>query len=139
MKKSLETLIKLNKRKLDELRRNLADLENQKTQLLSVSAKLSEELARELDQAYRQPEMSGFYGDFAKRIRKRQDGISREVADLNTRITKAMEEIQDGYGELKKYEIMRERVIVREREAADRREVKILDEIAALQHIRKSE
>src|SRR5689334_20182006 len=106
--KGLSTLIKLHKRTLDELRRRMASLENQKVQLLQASANLHKELELEIHQAKKQAELSGFFGGFAKRIQKRQEEIAGEVRSLDQQMAKLNNEIAEAYGEVKKFEIAQE-------------------------------
>jgi len=81
--KSIDTLIKLHKRELDELRKQMVSLENQKAQLQLLSAKLAADLEDEIRKAKEQPELSQFFGGFAKRIQKRQEEIAGEVKALD--------------------------------------------------------
>jgi flagellar export protein FliJ len=137
MKKGIDTLIKLRKRVLDELRRSLASLENQKAQLKNVSARLEDELLREIKLAATQPEMGNFFGDFAKRIKNRQQEIANEIKALDKKMDKLPLEISEAYSELKKFEIARENAKKREAAELNRKETIALDEIAGQQHQRK--
>jgi len=137
MKKGIDTLIKLRKRALDELRRSLASLENQKAQLKNVSARLEEELQREIKLAATQPEMGNFFGDFAKRIKNRQQEIADEIKALDKKMDKLSQEISEAYSELKKFEIVHENTKKREAAELNRKETIALDEIAGQQHQRK--
>lgn len=137
--KGLNTLIKLAKRTLDELRRKMGALEGQKSQLIYVSVKLREELESEIELAKKQPEMGGFFGDFAKRIKKRQEDIASGIKKLDEQMAKLQTEISEAYGELKKYEIALDNAKRRAREEESRRETIQLDEIAGQQHRRRKE
>ncbi len=137
--KGITTLIKLHKRALDGLRRKMASLENQKARLLQASKKLDDELQQEIAAASRQPEMSGFFGGFAKRIRNRQDDIAREIKKLDAAMTKLQEEIAEAFRELKKFEIAQENAKKRAQEEEKRKETILLDEVAGQQHRRKEQ
>lgn len=137
--KGLTTLIKLHKRTLDELRRALVMVENQKELLLMASKAISDELRREIQLATEQPDMANFFGDFAKRIQKRQDDIAHEVRELEKKIAKLNDQIAEAFTELKKYEIAKENTMRRAAEAQARRETLAMDEIAEQQHRRKTE
>ncbi len=136
--KGLTTLIKLHKRQLDGLRRRMATLENQKTQLENLIKRLQDELARELVLAGKTPEMGNFFGDFAKRIRNRQEQVTKEIAELEKKIVALKEEIAIAFGEMKKFEIALENAKRRQREEANRKETIQLDEIAGQQFNRKA-
>src|SRR6185369_823472 len=97
-----KTLIKLNKRTLDDLRRKMGALESQKSQLLQASAKLSEDLQNEIVLAEKNPDMGIFFGDFAKRIKARQQQLADEVKALDKQIAKLGEEIAVAFSEMKK-------------------------------------
>ena len=137
--KGLVTLIKLHKRKLDELRRKMASLENQKSQLQLLSKKLHEELQEEITLAGKNPEMGNFFGDFAKRMQKRQDEIAAEILSLDKQMAKLNGEIIEEFSELKKFEIALEAARRRAEEEAKRKETIAMDEIAGQQHHRKTE
>lgn len=135
--KGLDTLIKLHRRTLDELRKQIAVLENQKAQLLLASQKLEQELKDEMQAASAQVEMSGFFGGFAKRIRTRQAKIAQEIKELDKKLATLADAAQAAYGEVKKFEIARERKRQRALKEAERKETIRLDEIAGQQDRRK--
>lgn len=135
--KTLDTLIRLHKRTLDELRRNMVTLENQKAQLQQAIQAMQKELDTEIALAGKQPEMANFFGGFAKRIKNRQDNIHQEIRALDIKITELNKEIFEAFTELKKYEIAKENAKQRAREEEKRKETLVLDEIAAQQYQRK--
>lgn len=135
--KGLTTLIKLSKRQLDELRRKLGGLENQKSELQKASAKLSQELQHEIEMAGKTPEMAGFFAGFAQRIKNRQQQIGKEIAALDKQMDQLRDEITVAFGEQKKYEIALENAKQRKREEQNRKETLLLDEVAAQQHNKK--
>ena len=137
--KGLATLIKLSKRTLDELRRRMVNLENQKEQLLLLSKTLNEELKSEMELATKATEMRGFFGDFAKRIKARQDKIAGEIIALDKQMERLSIEISQAFSELKKYEIAQENEKQRLAAEGRRKETVELDEIAGQQHRRKTE
>jgi flagellar export protein FliJ len=135
--KGLKTLIKLNRRKLDELRRRMGILENQKNQLLAQSARLSKELEQEIAMASQKPEMGQFFGGFAKRIQSRQENIAAEVRKLDQQMAALRDEIANAYTDVKKFEIAEENARKREEVEQNRKETIILDDIAAQQYTRR--
>jgi len=137
--KGLATLIKLHKRTLDELRRRMVNLENQKSELQRLSTALNEELRTEMALATKTAEMRNFFGDFAKRIKARQDKIASEIIALDKQMERLRIEISEAFTELKKFEIAQENAKLREKEAASRKETIEMDEIAAQQYSRKTE
>lgn len=137
--KGIHTLIKLHKRKLDELRRKQGELENQKNRLCEASIKLQRELEHEMVIASQQPEMANFFGGFAKRIQKRQEAIAAEIRSLDKQIAEMTDHIAEAFSELKKFEIARDNHKKREEEEQNRKDTNLLDEIAGQQHQRKKE
>ena len=137
--KGLATLIKLSKRTLDELRRKLVSLEEQKNQFELLARVLDEELRREMELASKTFEMSNFFGGFATRIKERQDKIAEQIADLDKQMEALRAEISEAFSELKKYEIAQENAKQRAAQEATRKETIALDEIAGQQHRRKQE
>lgn len=135
--KTLDTLIRLHKRTLDELRRNMGVLELQKSQLQQTIQALQKDLDTEVELAGKQPEMANFFGGFAKRIKKRQEDIRLEISVLDKKITALNNEIFEAFTELKKYEIAKENAKLRVQEVEKRKETLMLDEIAAQQYQRK--
>lgn len=135
--KTLNTLIRLHKRKLDELRRNMAALEGQKEQLHQSIKSLQNELEKEMKLAGLQAEMANFFGEFAKRIRGRQDMLHGEIKNIDVKIAELNKEIFGEFTELKKYEIARENLKQKMAEEEKRKETLMLDEIAAQQFQRR--
>ena len=135
--KGINTLIKLSKRALDELRREMTSLETQKAQFQEALIKLGEELLREQKLASEQPEMGAFFGGFASRIKNRQEIIAGELLALDKKIVALNEKIMVAFGELKKYEIAKENAEKRAEEEQKRKDTIMLDEIAGQQFNRK--
>ena len=137
--KGINTLIKLHKRTLDELRRKMVSLESQKAQLQQAIRNLQQELNDEVSLGAKQPEMATFFGEFAKRIKERQEKMRDEIRLLDEQIKKLNEEIFDAFTELKKFEIAKENAQKRAAAEVARKEAVMLDEVAAQQYERKKE
>ena len=135
--KALNTLIRLHKRTLDGLRRRMGELENQKAKLQQAIKVLQKELETEVELAGKQPEMANFFGEFAKRIKNRQDNIHKEIRAVDVKITELNKEIFEAFTELKKYEIAKENNKLRAEKEEKRKETVVLDEIAAQQFEKK--
>ena len=128
--RTLTVLIRYKKQLLDEQRRKLTALENQRQQWLQRSEGMRKELEREMELAANQPEMGGFFGNFAGRIRQRQEQIAKEIAKVDKEIAKQSEKIREGFIELKRFEILRERRIAEKKALLSKQEVEQLDEVA---------
>lgn len=139
MAQGIETLIKLHKRELDTLRRELVRKEEQKESLIQLATKLHHELMRERELAAEQPTMAAYMGDYEKRIAKRQLAIAQDVIQVDGDIMQLSAAIAERFGELKKYEITRDNRIERERAAEATREQIMMDELGAQQFSRKKD
>jgi flagellar export protein FliJ len=135
--KGIDTLIKLHKRTLDELRRQIGALENQKQQFLSALKKLAEDLQNEMKMASEKPEMSQFFAGFSKRIQERQRLIAEEIKKLDKQIDKLTDDARAAFGEVKKFEIAKANAEKRKQKEIARKETIALDEIASQQDQRK--
>ncbi len=136
--KTLNTLIRLHKRTLDELRRRMGALETEKGQLQQAIAALQKELDTEVALAGKQLEMANFFGEFAKRIKNRQETLRQETRALDAKIAELNKEIFEAFTELKKYEIAKDNAKRRADEESKRKETIMLDEIAAQQFHNKN-
>lgn len=135
--KGVDTLIRLAKRTLDELRKKQVALENEKAKLLEAIRRLTGELTSEMNLAARTPEMGGFYGGFAKRMKGREATLREEVQKVEEKLAKISEEIMQAFADVKKYEIARDNAKARAQSEAARKETILFDEIAATQFMRK--
>ncbi len=137
--KTLSTLIRLQKQRLDALRRRLAVLQNQRSALEEKDTALMQELQRELELGSQQPEMGGFFGNFAARIKQKRIEIATEIIRIDQFITAATDQIRESFADMKRYEIaleLRKKAEITERQ---RKETNRLDEVAAQRHNRKKE
>ena len=137
--KTLNILIKVQKQKLDIVRRNLAGLESQVAQLEILDTNLEKDLAEEIKLADSSAELSGFFGDYIKRVRQRQDRIRSEIRELNIQIEMAREAVRAEYSEQLKYEQLLERKIEEAKQETERIEDIEMDDIAVRQHMRQEE
>jgi hypothetical protein len=134
--KTMNTLIKLHKRRVDVLRREMVALEEERRQLLQVSERLREEHAREMRLATAEPKMAGFFGAYSARIRQRQENIAQEVKRLDAAIEAKAQAIREEFSEQKKYEIAREHAKKREAQDVRARLQQRFDEIGTQQYIK---
>lgn len=128
--KGLKTLIRLEKNRLDALRKDLALLENEKEQFEQFAEQLLEQLHSELQAAEGMTEMRGFFGDFSTRIKKQRLQIAQHVAGLERRMSAIRDQIADIFSQMKKYEIALENHLTREKEKLAAREQLQMDEVA---------
>lgn len=103
--KSLKSLIRLHRHRVDERRRQLKDLESMREQFLAAAASLNEALAAEGAVASAAPETAFTYGDYATSVRERRDKLFTSIEEVDGQITAAREALSEAYQDLKKYEI----------------------------------
>lgn len=137
--KNLTTLIRVEKHKLDELRRKMNAYEMQKAQLLQAVDFLQKELEREIELAAEQADMGQFFGNFSERIAKRKDEIAKEVVRINKEILTLNQQILVHFSELKKFEVAKENLVRRTKEEANRKETQLLDEMGIQRFERREE
>ena len=137
MTRGLVTLIRLSRRQVDDKRRQQADLERMREQLQAKAAALDAEIAAERRLAAGSLELAQTYAAFAEGARNRQAVLARSIADVETAIATAMEELAAAFQELKRYEIAHEREEARIAATRASRQQQQLDEIALDQHRRR--
>ena len=136
--RTLETLIKMHKHQLDEKRRALTDLENLRADLVGQREKLDGELTRE-QQIAKQVECGAFaYAGFHQGYIARRDKLMVSLAELDTRIAAAQEEVNTAYQDVKRHEIALASRLRRQREEEERRTQNTLDEISLDMHRRRA-
>lgn len=134
---TLATLIKMHRRELDRQRRRMADLERQKEDLEDLLRRLRDELARERSLASQNPLLMRMFIAFAERMKQRQEGVRHGIEVLDREIEQIRELLRQGFAELKKTEIARQKRLEREAEEAERKERIIMDELAGQAHERR--
>jgi uncharacterized protein (UPF0335 family) len=137
MVKALQTLIRLHKRQLDELKRQQAELDREREALMAAHDRLEVELAVEAAQTEQQPTLSRFFAQYAKKVRERQRLLLAEVARVDKALAEVAEKITEGFGELKKFEIARDNELSRRHVAAEKRDQQALDATAIDRFSRK--
>ena len=136
--RTLSTLIKMHKHQLDEKRRALTDLENLRADLVAQLEKLDADLAREQEIA-KQVECGAFaYAGFHQGYIQRRDKLTVSLAELETRIAVAHQDVSEAYQDVKRHEIALASRQRRQREEEERRTQNTLDEVSLDMHRRRS-
>jgi hypothetical protein len=136
--KTMNTLIKLHKRRVEVMRREMVTLEEERRQLQELSARLKEEHAREMRLSAEDPKVGAFFGAYSKRMKERQEGVIKEITRLNGEIDAKTDAIREEFSEQKKYEIAREHAKKRLSDEARLRVQQRFDEIGAQQHLKEN-
>lgn len=134
--KALKTLIRLQRRTLNELRKQLGAFERQRAVLVQASVSLAQELQNEIELASALPEMGNFFGNFSRRIQDRQDFLANEVRKLDVEAEKIRQQIMEAFSETKKYEIALDNWMKEQAAEAARKETIAFDEIGLQQFLR---
>lgn len=137
--KSLGTLIRLAKFTLDEKRRVLADLEASRARLLATIQALSDELLGEQVVAGTQTSVAHAYNTYAQATMAKRQTLQQSLEQLDVQIVLARDEVQNAYGELKKYETSAQLIEQRALKAAAAKAQAQLDEAGLTTHLRQDE
>lgn len=132
--KGLPTLIRVHQWKLEEMRRNLGELEGLRADLERQLQNLHTQHAEEQRLAAESAEFAFTYNGYANSFMFRREKLHQSIAEVEEALTQARAEVQDAYQEVKKYEIVHERNVRKEYELELRREQVALDEAGLQMH-----
>lgn len=138
--KSLETLIKLEKARVDDHRRMLAQLQDVLDRIEQeiadlIATRLNEEaVARNATPAERLT-----LAPFLAQLRQRLEQLTQAKADATAAIATARERLAEVFETQKRYEIIRDQRAAAAAAEEKRQEQLTLDETAAVTHQRKEE
>ena len=135
--KGIRTLIKLQKRDIDALKKRQSLLLDRKEALLKRDQMLIDELEYEIKLSQELAELRGFFGDFSDHVKKKRQVVALEIQRVEQSIEEMTDVIAVAFGELKKYEIALEMFLKREKQKRDKIEMEMMDEIAARKHREK--
>ncbi len=128
--KHYHTLIKLKKREVDGLRKQLGNLNNQRAILEQLKQGLIDELQNEINMAQSLVDLSGFFGDFSDSIKTRQEKVDKEIDSIDKQIKVIRDKMMFAFGEQKKFELAQEAKEQQEKEKRDKAEQDMFDELA---------
>ncbi len=135
--KSLSTLIKLQKTRVDEQRQHLARLQARLQEIENQIAQLEIKKAREQVAAEQSAEARTTYGVFLKVAVKRGRELDRERQIAAAAVEAAHNILIEIFEEQKRYEIAEEARVAAEDKEERRRERIELDEVGGVVHERK--
>jgi len=137
--KGLAALIRLHSWRLDEKRRELADIQRLEDQLLSDAQKLEQEVLREQEIARTAEGGSFSFAGYMLGVKARRHKIAASIADVRKRIEEKRAEVAEAFQELKRYEITQAERLKRQQAEADRRTQTELDEMSLVQYERRAD
>jgi flagellar FliJ protein len=134
---SLNTMARVRRWELDRLRREMDELQKLQDDLTGRDHKLAQILGREAELA------EGGTGDtdyafFAQRINEQRDSLAESLKEVGRNIDDKQAEVQEVFQELKRFEIVEERVLRRTANELGKREQANLDEVGLLNHLRRN-
>ena len=136
--KSREALIRLNRFRVDEIRKRLKSLDDMRADLTKKMADL-ETMVKDEQRRSLQSDLGRLaYPTFARSVIARRENIQRSVDEVEKQAATVTEELQNAYRELKKYEIIADTDAQRDRVEYARNVQAELDEIAMSRHVRKA-
>lgn len=136
--KSREALIRLNRFRVDEIRKRLKSLDDMRADLTKKMTDL-ETMVQEEQRRAQQSDLGRLaYPTFARSVMARRENIQRTIDEVDKQAATVTEELQNAYRELKKYEIVADTEAQRDRVEYARQVQAELDEIALSRHVRKA-
>lgn len=136
--KSREALIRLNRFRVDEIRKRLKSLDDMRADLTKKMTDL-ETMVQDEQRRAQQSDLGRLaYPTFARSVMARRENIQRTIDEVEKQASVVTEELQNAYRELKKYEIVADAEAQRDRVEYARQVQAELDEIALSRHVRKA-
>jgi flagellar export protein FliJ len=136
--RSLDTLVRLHRFRVDEIRRDLAALGKLIDDLAAKDAAIVDQVAHERRVSAGDPELARSYGAFAAHALERRRRLAVSRAEIEARVAERREQLRDAFAELKRHEKLREQRAAREAAERERKAAQLLDEIALDMHRRKA-
>jgi len=139
--KALTSLVRLYKWRLDEKRRQLAELyairDGFENRLKEVDATVLREQNFVNSASESQQEMGNAYGAFAQAAIMQRENLHRSIHSLEAQLQEALEEVGEAFKALKRQEIAAANQEARKTKARDRREQIASDDQSIDLHLRK--
>ena len=136
--KSREALIRLNRFRVDEIRKRLKSLDDMRGDLRKKMTDLEAMVQEEQRRAAHSDLGRLAFPTFARSVQARRENIQRSIDEVEKQASTVTEELQNAYRELKKYEIAVDQEAQRDRVEYARQVQAELDEIAMQRHARKA-
>jgi flagellar protein FliJ len=134
---ALESLIRVNRWRLDEQRRQLAELDRLAERLREEATRLEQELSSEQKVAGASYEAGLGYPNFARELIERRHKLAASLGEVESQIIAAREALAETFGEMKRYEIAVANRSKRDRLVAARKQSIAQDEIAMQMYRRR--
>lgn len=124
-------LIRLARFKVEELQKQMAEIDRARAALDEQIERLEESVPEE--QAVASESREGFvaYGSYARSVIKRKENLRASRGEVDVQAGELRQRLETAFAELKKYELLEERRLARIEEAARSAEQAEMDEIGA--------
>ncbi|MBA5777231.1 flagellar export protein FliJ [Stappia sp. F7233] len=128
--KSRESLIRLKKFQVDEKRRQVTQIESMIAEFERMAGELEDQIKAEQKRVGISDVTHFAYPTFAKAAAQRRDNLRNSANELAEQLDRARAELSEAVEELKKFELMEERDLLRERSELEAADQDAMDEIA---------
>ena len=136
MTRSHEPLIRLARFKVEELQKQMAEIDRARTSLNDQISRLEASVPEEQAEAAKSREGFLAYGSYAQAVIKRKENIRLSLAEVEGQADSIRSRLEAAFQELKKYELLEERRLARIESAVRSAEQAELDEIAQMRAAR---
>ena len=134
--KSLATLIKLQKSKVDEQRILLTKLQKQLVDIENQIQTLMDEQLQQRELLVKEPTMAMTYDSYLKECLKRMEALEKRKKTVIYAVGIARDKLGELFEEQKRYELAEQNRIEEEEAEEQRRETHTLDEVGSVGFIR---
>ena len=135
--KRQDTLVRLRRFRIDELKRRMATLDGMKADVERKLADLEESVARERQRAGETDIGRLAFPSFLRSIEDRRENLRTTLKDIERERTICQDDLTSAFQELKSLEFANEQQDKRLAEIEARRSQSRLDEMALVRHLRK--
>lgn len=127
----LKPLIRLRRHAVDEKQKVLSELYRQVEAFESRRAHLHEQLEKEREMLSQtdQVEMIAYFGRFSDAVNRDIERLNGQISKLETRIRLAQDDMRNAFADLKRVEIVQRNRAQEEKDEAEAKESRELDEI----------
>ncbi len=136
MTRSHEPLIRLARFKVEELQKQMAELDRSKQALTQQIERLEASVPEEQAAATQSKDGYLAYGSYAQAVIKRKENIRASLNEVESQSDVLRDRLAEAFQELKKYELMEERRLARAEAAFRSAEQAEMDELAQNRHRR---
>ena len=136
MTRSHEPLIRLARFKVEELQKQMAEIDRARASLNDQISRLEASVPEEQAEAAKSKDGFLAYGSYAQAVIKRKENIRLSLAEVEGQADGIRERLETAFQELKKYELLEERRLARIESAVRSAEQAELDEIAQMRAAR---